>query len=77
MRRGASAPITSTSTTNETKIHRGPPQAVVAGFVAAAAGVLTVSEGVLTVAAGVASAATGVLTVSAGVAAAAGVADSL
>ncbi len=65
--------MTSTSTTNETKIHRDPPQVVVAGFVAAAAGV----PDVLTVAVGVAAAAAGVLTVSAGVAAAAGVADSL
>lgn len=64
----------STTTTRETNIHRDPPEALVAGLVAAAGGVLAVSEGVPTGAAG--AAATGVLTVSAGAAAAAGVADS-
>lgn len=75
-------PKTSTSTAIE--IHKDVPQALLAGFAGAAAGVLTVESGAVAVAAGVlgvasgaAAAATGGPTGSFGVATAAAVADCL
>ena len=73
--RGASAPTTSTSTTNETKSHADPPQAALAGFVVIGVNVLAVSEAALAVAGIFASAGAGGLTGAAGVAAAAGAAS--
>lgn len=74
LKRGVSAPMTSTNMTNAIRIPSEPARAGGAGFGVAASGVLADSEGALAVSAGVGSAATGVVSVSAGLAAAADVA---